>query len=90
MILALGWSWLIALRRGGWKIEGAMRRGIKFVEGKAPSLEEVGTSGTPSGLASPRPIELDEKTILTRTHSTADSGFGVDGETSLEVHVDGQ
>lgn len=78
LLFAFGWAFLLQLRTGGWKIEGLMKRAIKFVEGK--KLE-------PTPPATPFEPGLGTKSLLHRgkpsSLSIADSGFA-EGDSEVE------
>jgi hypothetical protein len=75
LIFAVGWSFLLQLRASGWHIEGLMRKGIKFIEGKP--LEP-----TPTPPPSSLPSEANLTTLQRSKDSyvsIADSGFSEQG-----------
>lgn len=64
LLFAAGWASLLRLREGGWKIEGLMRRAIKFIEGEDKELEQTAATWTPN--VSRAPSASDVRRALER------------------------
>lgn len=59
LFFAAGWSALLRLREGGWKIEGLMRRAIKFVEGREEELKQNSSTWSPDVSRAPSTEHLN-------------------------------